>query len=191
MGSNGLTSARHDVFNKNLKDKYPETFDVGLPENLIYSGSKNLTDTVPDTPLDAGKLVLSPTRTYAPIIQKILNSVDRDLLHGMVHCSGGAQTKILHFIDDLHIIKDNLFETPPLFKMIQSESGTSWKEMYEVFNMGHRMELYVAPEIAEKIIQISEFFNVSAQIVGRVEKSNQKKLTINGPHGKFQYPLKF
>ena len=191
MGSNGLTSARHDVFNKNLKDKYPETFDVGLPENLIYSGSKNLTDTVPDTPLDAGKLVLSPTRTYAPIIQKILNSVDRDLLHGMVHCSGGAQTKILHFIDDLHIIKDNLFETPPLFKMIQSESGTSWKEMYEVFNMGHRMELYVAPEIAEKIIQISEFFNVSAQIVGRVEKSNQKKLTINGPHGKFQYPFKF
>lgn len=191
MGSNGLTSARHDVFNKNLKDKYPETFDVGLPENLIYSGSKNLTDTVPDSPLDAGKLVLSPTRTYAPIIQKIYNSVDRDLLHGMVHCSGGAQTKILHFIDDLHIIKDNLFETPPLFKMIQSESGTSWKEMYEVFNMGHRMELYVAPEIAEKIIQISEFFNVSAQIVGRVEKSNQKKLTINGPHGKFQYPLKF
>ena len=191
MGSNGLTSARHDVFNKNLKDKYPETFDVGLPENLIYSGSKNLTDTVPDSPLDAGKLVLSPTRTYAPIIQKILNSVDRDLLHGMVHCSGGAQTKILHFIDDLHIIKDNLFETPPLFKMIQSESGTSWKEMYEVFNMGHRMELYVAPEIAEKIIQISEFFNVSAQIVGRVEKSNQKKLTINGPHGKFQYPFKF
>lgn len=188
MGSNGLTSARHDVFNKNLKDKYPETFDVGLPENLIYSGSKNLTDTVPDSPLDAGKLVLSPTRTYAPIIQKILNSVDRDLLHGMVHCSGGAQTKILHFIDDLHIIKDNLFETPPLFKMIQSESGTSWKEMYEVFNMGHRMELYVAPEIAEKIIQISEFFKVSAQIVGRVEKSNQKKLTINGPHGKFQYP---
>lgn len=191
MGSNGLTSARHDVFNKNLKDKYPETFDVGLPENLIYSGSKNLTDTVPDSPLDAGKLVLSPTRTYAPIIQKIFNSVDRDLLHGMVHCSGGAQTKILHFIDDLHIIKDNLFETPPLFKMIQSESGTSWKEMYEVFNMGHRMELYVAPEIAEKIIQISEFFNVSAQIVGRVEKSNQKKLTINGPHGKFQYPFKF
>ncbi|MGB2342623.1 MAG: AIR synthase related protein [Flavobacteriaceae bacterium] len=188
MGSNGLTSARHDVFNKNLKDKYPETFDVGLPENLIYSGSKNLTDTVPDSPLDAGKLVLSPTRTYAPIIQKIFNSVDRDLLHGMVHCSGGAQTKILHFIDDLHIIKDNLFETPPLFKMIQSESGTSWKEMYEVFNMGHRMELYVAPEIAEKIIQISEFFKVSAQIVGRVEKSNQKKLTINGPHGKFQYP---
>ncbi|MDC1080692.1 AIR synthase-related protein [Flavobacteriaceae bacterium] len=187
MGSNGLTSARHDVFNKNLKDKYPETFDVSLTENLIYSGSKNLTDTVPDSPLDAGKLVLSPTRTYAPIIQKILNSVDRDLLHGMVHCSGGAQTKILHFVDDLHIIKDNLFETPPLFKMIQSESGTSWKEMYEVFNMGHRMELYVAPEIAEKIIQISELFKVSAQIVGRVEKSNQKELTIKGPHGKFKY----
>jgi phosphoribosylformylglycinamidine cyclo-ligase len=137
--------------------------------------------------LDAGKLVLSPTRTYAPIIQEILNTVDRKLLHGMVHCSGGAQTKILHFVDALHIIKDNLFETPPLFKMIQSESGTSWKEMYEVFNMGHRMELYVAPELAEQIIKISESFNVSAQVVGRVEKSNQKELTIKGPHEKFQY----
>ena len=187
MGSNGLTSARHDVFNKNLKAKYPETFDLSVPENLIYSGSKNLTDAVPGSPLDAGKLVLSPTRTYAPIIQEILNTVDRKLLHGMVHCSGGAQTKILHFVDALHIIKDNLFETPPLFKMIQSESGTSWKEMYEVFNMGHRMELYVAPELAEQIIKISESFKVSAQVVGRVEKSNQKKLTIKGPHEKFQY----
>jgi phosphoribosylformylglycinamidine cyclo-ligase len=187
MGSNGLTSARHDVFNKNLKAKYPETFDLSVPENLIYSGSKNLTDAVPGSPLDAGKLVLSPTRTYAPIIQEILNTVDRKLLHGMVHCSGGAQTKILHFVDALHIIKDNLFETPPLFKMIQSESGTSWKEMYEVFNMGHRMELYVAPELAEQIIKISESFNVSAQVVGRVEKSNQKELTIKGPHEKFQY----
>ncbi len=187
MGSNGLTSARHDVFNKNLKAKYPETFDLSVPENLIYSGSKNLTDAVPGSPLDAGKLVLSPTRTYAPIIQEILNTVDRKLLHGMVHCSGGAQTKILHFVDALHIIKDNLFETPPLFKMIQSESGTSWKEMYEVFNMGHRMELYVAPELAEQIIKISESFNVSAQVVGRVEKSNQKELTIKGPHKKFQY----
>jgi phosphoribosylformylglycinamidine cyclo-ligase len=186
-GSNGLTSARHDVFNKNLKAKYPETFDLSVPENLIYSGSKNLTDAVPGSPLDAGKLVLSPTRTYAPIIQEILNTVDRKLLHGMVHCSGGAQTKILHFVDALHIIKDNLFETPPLFKMIQSESGTSWKEMYEVFNMGHRMELYVAPELAEQIIKISESFNVSAQVVGRVEKSNQKELTIKGPHEKFQY----
>ncbi|MBA23073.1 MAG: phosphoribosylformylglycinamidine cyclo-ligase [Flavobacteriales bacterium] len=187
MGSNGLTSARHDVFNKNLKAKYPETFDLSVPENLIYSGSKNLTDAVPGSPLDAGKLVLSPTRTYAPIIQEILNTVDRKLLHGMVHCSGGAQTKILHFVDALHIIKDNLFETPPLFKMIQSESGTSWKEMYEVFNMGHRMELYVAPELAEQIIKISESFKVSAQVVGRVEKSNQKELTIKGPHKKFQY----
>tara|TARA_B100000767_G_scaffold275734_1_gene314818 strand:- start:2566 stop:3747 length:1182 start_codon:yes stop_codon:yes gene_type:complete len=187
MGSNGLTSARHDVFNKNLKNKYPETFDSSVPESLIYSGSKNLTDTVQDSTLDAGKLVLSPTRTYAPIIQEILNTVDRNQLHGMVHCSGGAQTKILHFTDTLHIIKDNLFDTPPLFKMIQEESGTSWKEMYEVFNMGHRMELYVAPALAEEIIKISESFDVQAKIVGRVEKSNQKELTIQGPHGKFQY----
>lgn len=187
MGSNGLTSARHDVFNKNLKNKYPETFDASVPENLIYSGSKNLTDIVQDSTLNAGKLVLSPTRTYAPIIQEILNTVDRNQLHGMVHCSGGAQTKILHFIDDLHIIKDNLFDTPPLFKMIQEESGTSWKEMYEVFNMGHRMELYVAPALAEEIIKISESFDVQAKIVGRVEKSNQKELTIQGTHGKFYY----
>ena len=187
MGSNGLTSARHDVFNKNLKNKYPETFDASVPENLIYSGSKNLTDLVQDSTLNAGKLVLSPTRTYAPIIQEILNTVDRNQLHGMVHCSGGGQTKILHFIDTLHIIKDNLFDTPPLFKMIQEESGTSWKEMYEVFNMGHRMELYVAPALTEEIIKISESFNVQAKIVGRVEKSNQKELTIQGTHGKFHY----
>ena len=187
MGSNGLTSARHDVFNKNLKNKYPETFDASVPENLIYSGSKNLTDLVQDSTLNAGKLVLSPTRTYAPIIQEILNTVDRRQLHGMVHCSGGAQTKILNFIDTLHIIKDNLFDTPTLFKMIQEESGTSWKEMYEVFNMGHRMELYVAPALAEEIIKISESFDVQAKIVGRVEKSNQKELTIQGTHGKFYY----
>jgi len=187
MGSNGLTSARHDVFNKNLKNKYPETFDASVPENLIYSGSKNLTDLVQDSTLNAGKLVLSPTRTYAPIIQEILNTVDRNQLHGMVHCSGGAQTKILNFIDTLHIIKDNLFDTPTLFKMIQEESGTSWKEMYEVFNMGHRMELYVAPALAEEIIKISESFDVQAKIVGRVEKSNQKELTIQGTHGKFYY----
>ena len=187
MGSNGLTSARHDVFNKNLKNKYPETFDASVPENLIYSGSKNLIDLVQDSTLNAGKLVLSPTRTYAPIIQEILNTVDRNQLHGMVHCSGGGQTKILHFIDTLHIIKDNLFDTPPLFKMIQEESGTSWKEMYEVFNMGHRMELYVAPALTEEIIKISESFNVQAKIVGRVEKSNQKELTIQGTHGKFHY----
>lgn len=187
MGSNGLTSARHDVFNSTLKSKYPETFDASVPADLIYSGSKNLTDAVDGSPLNAGKLVLSPTRTYAPIIQKIMDTVDKKQLHGMVHCSGGAQTKILHFIDNLHIIKDNLFETPPLFKMIQEESGTSWKEMYEVFNMGHRMELYVAPELASEIIAISESFNVPAQIVGSVEASSKKELTISSSHGTYQY----
>lgn len=187
MGSNGLTSARHDVFNSTLKSKYPETFDASVPADLIYSGSKNLTDAVEGSPLNAGKLVLSPTRTYAPIIQKIMDTVDKKQLHGMVHCSGGAQTKILHFIDALHVIKDNLFETPPLFKMIQEESDTSWKEMYEVFNMGHRMELYVAPELANEIIAISESFNVPAQIVGRVEASSKKELSISSSHGLFQY----
>ena len=187
MGSNGLTSARHDVFNSTLKSKYPETFDASVPADLIYSGSKNLTDAVEGSPLNAGKLVLSPTRTYAPIIQKIMDTVDKKQLHGMVHCSGGAQTKILHFIDALHVIKDNLFETPPLFKMIQEESNTSWKEMYEVFNMGHRMELYVAPELANEIIAISESFNVPAQIVGRVEASSKKELTISSSNGLFQY----
>ena len=187
MGSNGLTSARHDVFNKNLKSKYPETFDGSVPEDLIYSGSKNLTDLVEDSPINAGKLVLSPTRTYAPIIQEIMNTVDKSLIHGMVHCSGGAQTKILHFIDSLHVIKDNLFDLPPLFKMIQEESKTSWKEMYEVFNMGHRMELYVAPELAEQIISISELFNVPAQIIGKVEASSDKKLTIKSTQGTFKY----
>jgi phosphoribosylformylglycinamidine cyclo-ligase len=187
MGSNGLTSARHDVFNSTLKSKYPETFDASVPADLIYSGSKNLTDAVAGSPLNAGKLVLSPTRTYAPIIQKIMDTVDKKQLNGMVHCSGGAQTKILHFIDNLHIIKDNLFETPPLFKMIQEESGTSWKEMYEVFNMGHRMELYVAPELASEIIAISESFNVPAQIVGSVEASSKKELTISSSHGTYQY----
>ena len=187
MGSNGLTSARHDVFNSTLKSKYPETFDASVPADLIYSGSKNLTDAVEGSPLNAGKLVLSPTRTYAPIIQKIIDTVDKKQLHGMVHCSGGAQTKILYFIDTLHVIKDNLFETPPLFKMIQEESNTSWKEMYEVFNMGHRMELYVAPELANEIITISESFNVPAQIVGRVEASTKKELTISSSHGLYQY----
>ena len=187
MGSNGLTSARHDVFNSTLKSKYPETFDASVPADLIYSGSKNLTDAVEGSPLNAGKLVLSPTRTYAPIIQKIMDTVDKKQLHGMVHCSGGAQTKILHFIDALHVIKDNLFETPPLFKMIQEESDTSWKEMYEVFNMGHRMELYVGPELANEIIAISESFNVPAQIIGRVEASSKKELTISSSHGLFQY----
>ena len=187
MGSNGLTSARHDVFNKNLKSKYPETFDDSMPEDLIYCGSKNLTDAVEGSPINAGKLVLSPTRTYAPIIQEIMNTIDRSMLHGMVHCSGGAQTKILHFIDSLHVIKDNLFALPPLFKMIQEESKTSWKEMYEVFNMGHRMELYVAPELAKQIISISESFSVSAQIIGRVEASDKKELTIKSTQGTFTY----
>ncbi len=186
MGSNGLTSARHDVFEKYLAEKYPESFDPSVPDELVYSGNMKLTDTVKDVSLDAGKLVLSPTRTYAPIIKKILESHRKDI-HGMVHCSGGAQTKILHFIDNLHIIKDNLFNVPPLFRLIQEQSDTDWKEMYQVFNCGHRMELYVPQEIAEKIISISKSFDVNAQIVGRVESSNQKKLTIKSEFGEFIY----
>lgn len=186
MGSNGLTSARHDVFSKVLSKRYPESFDPSVPEELVYSGSKDLTDSVEDSPLDAGKLVLSPTRTYAPIIKAILDQVDRSQIHGMVHCSGGAQTKILHFVDTHHIIKDKLFELPPLFKMIQEESGTDWKEMYQVFNMGHRMELYVPPSLADQIISISESFGVPAQIVGRVTEGS-KQLTIESPFGTFQY----
>ena len=187
MGSNGLTSARHDVFNKKLKEKYPETFDATVPAELVYSGTKNLTDPSNNTPLDVGKLVLSPTRTYAPIIKKIFETIDRSSIHGMVHCSGGAQTKILHFIDELHVIKDNLFQVPPLFELIQQESGTSWKEMYEVFNMGHRMELYVPAEHAEKIIEISTTFDVDAQIIGRVAASSKKALTIKTEMGTFEY----
>lgn len=187
MGSNGLTSARHDVFSKILAEKYPESFDSSIPEELIYSGTRKLTDSVNDSPLDAGKLVLSPTRTYAPIIKKILEKIGNDKIDGMVHCSGGAQTKILHFIDNLHVVKDELFETPPLFKLIQEESGTDWKEMYQVFNMGHRMELYVDESIAEEIIGISKSFDVDAKIVGRVEASESKKLTIKSPHGTFEY----
>ena len=186
MGSNGLTSARHDVFSKVLAEKFPESYDPSVPENLVYSGTKKLTDKIEGTNLDAGKLVLSPTRTYAPIIKEILDKF-RDRIDGMVHCSGGAQTKVLHFVDNVHIIKDNLFELPPLFKMIQEESDTDWKEMYKVFNMGHRMELYVSPEIAEDIIQISKSYNVDAKIVGRVEKSKTKQLTINSEYGEFIY----
>lgn len=186
MGSNGLTSARHDVFNKTVAEKYPESFDPAIPSDLIYSGSKGLTDTVENAPIDAGKLVLSPTRTYAPIIKKILDQ-HRESIHGMVHCSGGAQTKVLHFVDDVHVIKDNLFPLPPLFKMIHEESGTSWEEMYKVFNMGHRMELYVPESIAASIIEISKSFNVDAQIVGRVEASENKKLTISSEYGTFTY----
>ncbi len=187
MGSNGLTSARHDVFGKVLATKYPESFDHAVPEDLVYSGSMNLTDPVEGSPLDAGKLVLSPTRTYAPIIKAILSKFTNKDIHGMVHCSGGAQTKILHFIDQLHIIKDNLFELPPLFQLIQNQSGTDWKEMYQVFNMGHRMEIYLPEVIAKEVIAISESFGVAAQIVGRVEKADKKKLTIKSEFGTFEY----
>ncbi len=187
MGSNGLTSARHDVFDKYLAKKYPESFDAEVPEELVYSGSKMLTDSVEGAALDAGKLVLSPTRTYAPIIKKILSKFTNKEIHGMVHCSGGAQTKILHFVKKLHIIKDSLFNVPPLFKMIQKESKTDWKEMYQVFNMGHRMELYVSEEIANTIIEISKSFNVDAKIIGRVEAAENKRLTIRSEFGEFNY----
>lgn len=187
MGSNGLTSARHDVFSKEVAHKFPETYDSAVPEPLVYSGNTQLTDPVENSPLDAGKLVLSPTRTYAPIIKKILETHDSKTIHGMVHCSGGAQTKILHFIDQLHIIKDNMFEVPTLFKLIQQQSQTHWKEMYQVFNCGHRMELYVAPEVAETLIATASEFNVAAQVIGRVEPSENKKLTIKSEFGLFEY----
>ncbi|SMG42097.1 phosphoribosylformylglycinamidine cyclo-ligase [Marivirga sericea] len=186
MGSNGLTSARHDVFSKDLMAKYPESFDPSVPDTLIYTGSKKLTDAVQGVDLDAGKLVLSPTRTYAPVIKNILGEMPGKVA-GMVHCSGGAQTKVLHFVEGLHIIKDNLFPTPPLFRMIQEESGTDWKEMYKVFNMGHRMELYVEEADAQKIIDISKSFNIDAQIIGRVEASEQKQVTVKSEHGEFVY----
>ncbi len=198
MGSNGLTSARHDVFNKELAKKYPESFDHAVPESLIYSGKIGLKDKInieqyshishltSHISIDAGKLILSPTRTYAPIIKKIIDAY-RPKIHGMVHCSGGAQTKVLHFIDNLHIIKDSLFPIPPLFKLIQEQSGTDWKEMYSVFNMGHRMELYIPQSIAADIIAISKSFNVDAQIVGRVEASDKKQLTIKAENGVFEY----
>lgn len=186
MGSNGLTSARHDVFSKILAQQYPESYDPNVPENFVYAGQKSLTEAT-NTPLDAGKLVLSPTRTYAPIIKAIFSQVDRQQIHGMVHCSGGAQTKILYFIDELHVVKDNLFDVPPLFQMIQEQSGTDWKEMYQVFNMGHRMELYVSETVASTLISISESFGVAAQIVGRVEASTKKQLTISSPYGEFKY----
>ncbi|MDB2327433.1 AIR synthase-related protein [Flavobacteriaceae bacterium] len=187
MGSNGLTSARHDVFSKSLAAKYPESFDPNVPEDLVYSGTKGLTDVLEGVPLDIGKLVLSPTRTYAPIVHQIFQSIDRTHIHGMIHCSGGAQTKILHFVDQLHIIKDTLFPVPPLFDLIQKESGTSAREMYQVFNMGHRMEFYVPPAQAEEIITISNSFNVGAQIVGRVEASSTKKLTLKTSYGNYEY----
>jgi phosphoribosylformylglycinamidine cyclo-ligase len=186
MGSNGLTSARHDVFHKALATKYPETFDDGIDSDVIYSGSKGLTDSIDGLEVNAGQLVLSPTRTYAPVIKNILDEY-RSSIHGMVHCSGGGQTKVLHFIDQLHIIKDNLFDIPPLFKLIQEESNTSWKEMYQVFNMGHRMELYVPSTIAESIIEISKGFDIDAKLIGRVELSPSKKLTINSSVGNFTW----
>jgi phosphoribosylformylglycinamidine cyclo-ligase len=187
MGSNGLTSARHDVFHKYLADKYPESFDAAVPEDLVYSGQIKLTDKVENSPIDAGKLVLSPTRTYAPIIKKILSEFNSEAIHGMIHCSGGAQTKILHFVDNLHIVKDNMFPIPPLFKLIQEQSNTDWKEMYQVFNCGHRMEIYVSPENAADIIAISKSFNVEAKIIGKVEASATKKLTIKSEFGVFEY----
>jgi len=186
MGSNGLTSARHDVFHKELGEKYPESFDDSVPSELIYTGAVSLTDTVVGVTVDAGKLVLSPTRTYAPIIKKILDT-HRKYIHGMVHCSGGAQTKVLHFVEDVHVIKDNMFDVPPLFKLIQEQSGTNWKEMYKVFNMGHRMEIYINEEYADDIINISKEFGVDAKIIGRVEQNKGKKLTIKSPYGEYVY----
>ncbi|MCR5861777.1 phosphoribosylformylglycinamidine cyclo-ligase [Flavobacterium sp. J372] len=192
MGSNGLTSARHDVFGKGLAQKYPESYDAAVPAELVYSGNTGLTDTVEGSPLDAGQLVLSPTRTYAPIIKKILEKYTPQDIHGMVHCSGGAQTKVLHFADNVHVVKDNLFPVPPLFRLIQEQSGTDWKEMYQVFNCGHRMELYVPEAISQDIIAISQSFNVDAQVVGRVspltpEGGITKKLTIKSEYGVFEY----
>lgn len=186
MGSNGLTSARHDMFANYLAEKYPESYDAAVPGNLIYSGKLQLTDPVEGAPVDAGKLVLSPTRTYAPVIKKILDSI-RPSIHGMVHCSGGAQTKILHFIDNLRVIKDNLFETPPLFRTIQKQSNTDWAEMYKVFNMGHRFEIYLPADYANEVIAISKSFDIDAKIVGRIEASEQKELIIQSEFGEFHY----
>ena len=186
MGSNGLTSARHDVFNYQLAKEFPESFDPNVPNDLVYSGGKLLEDEVANLPLDAGKLVLSPTRTYAPVIKKILDQF-RSQIHGMVHCSGGAQTKVLHFVNNLHIIKDNLFPIPPLFLMIQEESGTSWEEMYKVFNMGHRMEIYVPFEIASDLIAISESFGIAAQVIGKVDSFDGKQVSIKSEKGEFSY----
>ena len=188
MGSNGLTSARHDVFHKMLAEKYPESYDPSISEELVYSGTKKLTEKLTHNNSDVGKLVLSPTRTYAPVIKKIIKEIGNKNINGIIHCSGGAQTKILHFIDDnLHVIKDNLFDIPYLFKLIQQESNTSWQEMYKVFNCGHRMELFVEPEFADKIIRISNSFNIDAKIIGKVIHSDTKKLTIKSEFGEFNY----
>ncbi|MCC8176836.1 MAG: phosphoribosylformylglycinamidine cyclo-ligase [Bacteroidales bacterium] len=186
MGSNGLTSARHDVFAKYIAEKYPESFDAAVPEELVYSGSVKLTDKVDGVPVDAGKLVLSPTRTYAPVIKKILDEM-RPEIHGMIHCTGGAQTKVMHFVEGKHVVKDNLFPVPPLFDLIARESGTDWSEMYKVFNMGHRMEIYVAPENAQRVIDISQSFGIEARVVGHVEDAPENKLTIRSEKGEFIY----
>ena len=186
MGSNGLTSARHDVFAKYLAEKYPESYDAAVPENLVYSGGLKLTDEVNGVSINAGQLVLSPTRTYAPVIKQVLDKF-RSQIHGMVHCSGGAQTKVLHFVKNVRVVKDNLFPTPPLFRTIQEQSNTDWSEMYKVFNMGHRMEIYVSPEIAQDIIAISKSFDIDARIVGRVEASDKKELVIKSEYGIFNY----
>ena len=186
MGSNGLTSARHDVFAHYLAEKYPESYDNSIDDSLVYSGSLKLTDVIEELKMDAGKLVLSATRTYAPVVKAILEKYRSDI-HGMMHCSGGAQTKVLHFVDDIHIIKDNLFQTPPLFRIIQEQSGTSWAEMYKVFNMGHRFEFYVSSDLASEIISISQLFGINAQIIGRCETNAGKKLTINSEFGEFTY----
>ena len=186
MGSNGLTSARHDVFAKYLAQKYPESYDAAVPEELVYSGKLKLTDIVEGSPLDAGKLVLSPTRTYAPVVRRLLDEL-RPRIHGMVHCSGGAQTKVLHFVDNVHVVKDNLFPVPPLFRTIKEQSGTDWKEMYKVFNMGHRLEVYLDEVDAQKVIEISKSFGIDAQIVGRIEPSDHTSLTIKSEYGVFEY----
>ena len=186
MGSNGLTSARHDVFSNIYAEKYPESYEPSIPKDLIYSGNYLMTDKVEGAPVNMGKLVLSPTRTYAPVIKQLITELGKNI-HGMIHCSGGAQTKILHFVNDLHIIKNNLLEIPPLFRIIQEESGTDWKEMYKVFNMGHRMELYLPETYAKTVIQISNSFDIDAQIIGRVEGNTGNKLTIDSPNGKFEY----
>lgn len=186
MGSNGLTSARHDVFAGIYAEKYPETYDGSLPGELVYAGSCKLTDPVPGSPLDAGKLVLSPTRTYAPVVARVLQARGTDI-HGMIHCSGGAQTKVLHFIDKLRVIKDNLFELPPLFGLIHEQSATPWREMYQVFNMGHRLEIYIAPDHADEIIEVSGSFGVDARIIGRVESAQRKEVIIDGEQGQYRY----
>lgn len=186
MGSNGLTSARHDVFSRYLAEKYPETFDAAVPEELVYSGSCSLTDSVEGTGLDAGRLVLSPTRTYAPVIKTVLDRMRADI-HGMVHCSGGAQTKVMNFVDNVHVIKDNMFPVPPLFELIQAQSGTDWKEMYKVFNMGHRMEIYISPDNADRVIDIARSFDIDARIVGRIEAAEANRLTIISDKGTFEY----